>query len=323
MKARTGSQLALFDATETSGVKPVIDPEDLALAARAPSDVFFGTSSWTFPGWKHIVYDGHVTTQTLLEGEAGLHAYAAHPLLGTVGVDRSYYKHLTAEELRAYSAVLPPGFPCIVKLWSELVTLVPRNTSEKNPRFLDAELAAETIAPLVNEFSDHVGALLIPFPPLNLAMIRPDQFATRLDAFLGTLETPLPVAVEVRNRELVTPRYLDVLRAHRAAHVPVFWTGMPTLREQQRAAGPHGLFTTSFAVLRLMLPPFTRYQEKKAEYAPFNRIAVPQPEMRADAIELIALAKAAGAQKVFVLVNNKAEGSAPLTIRALITQLAH
>lgn len=324
MKPRKEPQLALFGAADLTGVRTVASAADSELGARAPTDVLFGTSSWTFPGWKDIVYSGQVTTQSLLEREAGLRAYAAHPLLKTVGVDRSYYNPLTAEELRAYGEALPPKFPCIVKLWSEIVTLVPRNTTEKNPRFLDAELAKETIAPLEREFREHVGALLIPFPPLNLAMLRPDQFATRLDAFLGTVSTTLPVAVEVRNRELVTPRYLDVLRAHKAAHVPVFWTGMPTLREQRRTVGAgdgRALFTSDFAVLRLMLPPFTRYAEKKAEYAPFNRIALAQPEMRADAIELIELARAAGVQRVFVLVNNKAEGSAPLTIRALVKSL--
>lgn len=317
-------QLALFGAEETSAVHGVTLPEDAELAAKAPPDILFGTSSWTFAGWKDIVYGGHVTTQSLLENEAGLRAYASHPLLRTVGVDRSYYNPLTANDLRAYKAALPANFPCVVKLWSELVTLVPRNTTERNPRFLDAEIARETIAPLETEFREHVGALLIPFPPLNLAMLRPDQFATRLDAFLSTVATPLPVAVEVRNRELVTPRYLDVLRAHKAAHVPVFWTGMPTLREQRRTLGGgdgRALFTSNFAVMRLMLPPFTRYAEKKAEYAPFNRIAEAQPEMRQDTRELLQLARAAGVQRVLVLVNNKAEGSAPLTIRALVKSL--
>lgn len=312
-------QLGLFAPETTAAVSPALATEDVELARVLPKDILFGTSTWTFPGWKDIVYRGHVTTQTLLVGEAGLRAYAAHPLFGTVGIDRSYYNPLTQAELEAYAAALPPGFPCVVKVWSELVSLVLRGTTERNPRFLDVELARETLLPLVSAFRDHVGALLVPFPPLPLAVLSPDRFATRLDAFLGTLDLPLPIAVEVRNRELVTPRYLDVLRSHRAAHVPVFWTGMPTLREQQRTSG---LFTTDFAVLRLMLPPFTRYEDKKAEYAPFNRIVTAQPDMRDDAADLVSLARAAGVQRVFVVVNNKAEGSAPLTIRALVRTLA-
>jgi uncharacterized protein YecE (DUF72 family) len=45
----------------------------------------------------------------------------------------------------------------------------------------------------------------------------------------------------------------------------------------------------------------------------------PNPEMRR---QTVALVRAAGERPVYVLVNNKAEGCAPATIRALAEELA-
>ena len=88
---------------------------------------------------------------------------------------------------------------------------------------------------------------------------------------------------------------------------------MPSLRRQLRAGQP----TAPFVILRLMLPPFTRYAERKATFAPFDRIREPQLEMREDVVAVLLAAAEAGCAEAFVLVNNQAEGSSPLTIREL------
>jgi hypothetical protein len=59
----------------------------------------------------------------------------------------------------------------------------------------------------------------------------------------------------------------------------------------------------------------------REEFAPFDRIVSPQPEMRADVVRLARACERAG-RTLFVLVNNKAEGSSPLTILALARALA-
>jgi len=84
-----------------------------SLASRLPSNVRFGTSSWSFPGWEGIVYAGAATTSQLARD--GLTAYARHPLFGTVGVDRSYYAPIPEDDFRRYAEQLPPGFPCCCK----------------------------------------------------------------------------------------------------------------------------------------------------------------------------------------------------------------
>ena len=78
------------------------------LAARVPPGVRFGTSSWSFPGWKGLVYSG-ARTQTALARE-GLTEYGRHPLLTTVGVDRSYYAPMPAADLASWATQLPASF---------------------------------------------------------------------------------------------------------------------------------------------------------------------------------------------------------------------
>jgi hypothetical protein len=76
-----------------------------------------------------------------------------------------------------------------------------------------------------------------------------------------------------------------------------------------------------FAVVRLSLQRGRDYAEEKARFAPFNRIVEPDPAMRAEVAEILGEAVAAG-RPAFLLVNNKAEGSAPLTVRAIAERVA-
>ena len=54
-------------------------PELVELAARLPSALRLGTMSWSFPGWRGLVY-GRDVPEGALAG-LGLTAYARHPLL--------------------------------------------------------------------------------------------------------------------------------------------------------------------------------------------------------------------------------------------------
>jgi hypothetical protein len=55
-------------------------------------------------------------------------------------------------------------------------------------------------------------------------------------------------------------------------------------------------------------------------FEPYNRIVRPNPQMRADVIELIRHG-IIEARSIYALVNNRAEGSAPLTIQAIVDEM--
>ncbi|MEQ8461231.1 MAG: DUF72 domain-containing protein [Sandaracinaceae bacterium] len=306
---------------------PAPDPELVALAEAIPPHVRFGTSSWTFEGWRDLVYQKRYATKQAFVRES-LREYAAHPLFDTVGVDRSYYAPLTREDWRAQAAQLPPGFRACSKVWGELTTRVfPRHdrygerAGQPNPFFLDPPRFLESVLiPLIEGFDDHAGPLIVEIPPSPVAT-EPRAFAASIDRFLRGVPSEVPLAFELREPALLSDAYLSVLRRHpHASHVINLHTRMPTVREQMERGAIDAAGAGAPLVCRLMLPPGRRYAEMKEAYAPFDRIVEPQPEMRADVVALIEATR--GVCELYVLVNNKVEGSSPLTVRGLVEELS-
>ena len=76
-----------------------------------------------------------------------------------------------------------------------------------------------------------------------------------------------------------------------------------------------------FLMVRLLLRPGAAYEEQREAFAPFDRLVAPDESMRDQVVALVGRA-IARAVPAYVLVNNKAEGSSPLTIEALARRLA-
>jgi uncharacterized protein YecE (DUF72 family) len=314
-------------------IEPHVTEEDRVLGARVPSWIHLGTSSWSFPGWTGLLWNGRHTDDEL--ARAGLRAYAQHPLFRTVSIDRSYYGPLRAEDVAAYarqldeaSALTPslPPFRVVSKVWEEITTAVfpkhPRygaRGGEKNPHFLDAGRFLSEVLEPYRPFAKHFGPFVFELTPMPKGALDERTLSAKVDAFVSALPNSFQWAFELRNEELLTPRWGDVLRAHGAAHVFTFWTAMPSLRVQLARVGA---LPSRVLVARLMLPPFMRYAEKKAEYAPFDRVVAPQPDMHDDVLALLRAAEDADCSDAFILANNKAEGSAPLTVKALAERVA-
>jgi uncharacterized protein YecE (DUF72 family) len=322
-------QLSLFDLTPTRGRDDSTDVQEMdwpaevrALGERLPACVRFGTSSWSFPGWAGLVYRRPRTQAELARD--GLREYARYPLFGTVGIDRSYYAPLSGEDLKRYAAQLPAGFPCCAKVPAMYASPVLPGTGRgpepvPNPVFLSARgFLTDVLHPFHLHFARHLGPFILEIPPVPAeARQEPLAFADQLGRFLDALPRGCPISVELRDRRLITPAYEAVLHQYGAAHVLNYWSAMPSLREQ---AGMIDVTRAPFSVVRLLLRPGTRYETRRHDFRPFNRIVEQDDGLRRDVTRIVM--DAAGRQQpVYVLVNNKAEGSAPLTIRALAEQL--
>lgn len=337
-----GEEDATTDSIRGLRIEPLIRDEDHELARQIPRFVRFGTSSWSFPGWSGIVWRDTPTENEL--AKAGLAAYAQQPLLRAVSLDRTYYAPLRADDVKGYSAQLAfaassprasslPLFKMTTKVWDEITTAIfPRHprygvrAGTRNVSFLDhARFEAEVLLPYIDAGAPAwLGPFVFELTPMPRGALDERTLVTRVDDFLSRLPATMPSgqpwqwAFELRNQELFGSRWLDMLRANRAAHVFTFWTAMPPLQMQLRAKA----ITAPFTVVRLMLPPYTRYASRKADFAPFNVIAEPQEEMRDDVVDILRAAASAGCSEGYVLVNNKAEGSAPLTVRAIAKKAA-
>lgn len=292
------------------------------IAARLPETLRFGTSSWSFPDWEGIVYSARRTAAELARD--GLREYVLHPLLRTVGIDRSYYAPIPAGDLERYAAQLRPGFPCCAKAPEAVTSPVlgdrTRGPLTANPDFLRPQrFIEEMIEPFRAHFVGHTGPFVIQLPPAPASFrLPPDRFARALDDFLSALPRGFAYAVELRDASLLTTEYADVVRRRGAAHVYNYATAMPFPAEQAAVAAPD---RAPFTMIRLLLPPGTRYAERRDALWPFVEASDPDLEMRGQVVDLVRRGLSTG-NPVYVLVNNKAEGCAPLTIRALADLLA-
>jgi uncharacterized protein YecE (DUF72 family) len=305
---------------ERVGPAPItLELEDLGQALHP--EIRLGPSTWSFPGWAGIVYDRKYTPTRL--AHEGLAALAQHPLLRAAGVDRTHYAPIPAADFAAYAEVVPAGFRFLVKA-HEALTLSrfpdrPRYGRDRglgNPLYLDPSYAAEAVVgPYVEGLQEKGGALLFQFAPQDLG--GPARFADELGAFLAALPRGPLYAVELRNRELLIPRYAEALAAAGAVHCINAHPRMPDVRTQ---AALTDLATAPALVVRWLLGPGETYEDAGKRFAPFDRLQEEDVHARRG---LAALSRESIArhQSVLITVNNNAEGSAPLSIERLAAEI--
>ena len=303
------------------GDVPLPDPPDdlKALAQRIPPTIHFGTSTWTYDGWAgevyHRDYKGAQPAKRLEE-------YGRYPMFQTVGIDSAFYDPLSEETLAAYAKVLPPGFPCVSKVWDRITA---RRFNQdrrwgnlaglRNPDFQNAQLFKDAVLlPYARVFRDHAGCFVFEFQAMRGKDL-PDigAWADELHGFLEQLPPDFRYAVELRNPELLHDLHGAVLKQHGVAHVFNSWTEMPSIGAQLDLPWT---FPANFTIARALLKPGRKYEDAVRRFEPYDQVREPQPDLRRDILRLMAEAVRRRIEALIV-VNNRAEGNAPGTIRAL------
>jgi len=301
-----------------------------AAAALAHQGVFIGTSSWKYPGWLGQLYDQSRYVWHGRYSESRLQRlclieYAE--VFKTVCVDAAYYKFPETRSLEDLASQVPADFQFAFKVTDQITlkrfTNLPRfgpRAGQVNPDFLNADLFKEAVlGPHVRTFHDHVGCLVFEFQAMRGKDL-PDvtEWVEQLDEFLSALPRDVRYAVELRNPELLDPLHGAVLARHGVAHVFNSWTEMPPIGAQLELPW---VFPTDFLVARALLRPGRAYTDAVKLFEPYDRVREPNPELRSDLLRLIDEATRRRIE-AFVLANNRAEGNAPGTIRALASALA-
>ncbi len=318
-------QLGLFDDAPSPLPRAVgaAPPADHLrdLARRLPAGLRLGTSSWTFPGWAGIVYDRAVAQSVLARD--GLAAYASHPLLRTVGLDRAYYRPIPQEAFRGLASAVPEDFRFLVKADRLLTSPVDPErlgVRDPNPRFLDSGRAAdEVVAPMVEGLGGRAGPLLFQFPPIPPNLVGgTGRFVDRLHRFLAALPVGPLYAVELRSSAFLTPEYAQALEATGAAHCFNVHPAMPRLERQLALLQP---YQQPALVVRWMLHAGLAYEAARDRYEPFDRIVDEDDDSRERITRAIFDALLAE-RRAYVVASNKAEGSAPLSVLRLAERVA-
>ncbi|QKV52894.1 DUF72 domain-containing protein [Comamonas antarctica] len=300
------------------------------IAAQLPPLLRMGCSTWSYPGWEDLVWDGPYDSSVL--AKHGLAAYAQHPLLRTVCIDRSFWRPLTVSQYLAYAGQLPEDFRCVVKCPSVVTDALVRAEDgrgrETNPAFLDAQLAVSAfVQPTLEGLGQRLGVLVFQLSPLTWDWLtRPKDLFARLQALLEAVQAQLVdhpeviVAVEVRDPELLVPAFAQALRAAGATFCLGLHGKMPPIEDQLpllRSLWP-GPLVCRWNLNRRFGP--YGYEDAQKAHAPFNAIVSPDPHTRALLARTIAGITGAG-QRAYVTVSNDAEGCAPRSIALLAEEL--
>jgi len=301
------------------------------LAQQLPAQLRFGVSTWSYPGWEGLVWDGEYDPATL--SKHGLGAYHRHPLLRTVCVDRSFWRPLTAGQYAAYAGQVDDGFRFVVKCPASVTDAQIRGDEGKardpNPEFLDPGLAIERfVQPALDGLGAKLGVLVFQLSPLPWSWLgQPASLLDRLGGMLAAVRqtlaarTRVVVAVEVRDPELLNQALVDTLKAHGATFCLGLHGKMPPIEEQLpvlRALWP-GPLVCRWNLNRIFGA--YGYADAQKKHGPFNAIVSEDPHTRAVLARTVRGITGAG-QPAYVTVSNDAEGCAPLSIQKLAQAIA-
>ncbi len=302
-------------------------PYNFDASQALPKNIKFGTSTWTYPGWKGLIYFNDYRSEKQFKSES-LGEYCKCPLFKTVGIDSSFYSPLTEKLLLHYAGLVPEDFRWVSKVWERItIPAYPRHArygklaGQNNPQFLDAKLFIERVlAPFVHpEIGKHAGPFVFQFPTIANDLLTKLSFLERLNNFLGELPKDFRYAVELRNPGLLTEKYFRLLNDHGATHCFNHWNFMPSLKDQMLLAANAGGLVADFYVARLLTPRGVDYAGAVKLFTPYDKIKKPNPEARDHAAILVkrAIERKADA---YIIVNNRLEGHSPGTIDAIIAK---
>jgi uncharacterized protein YecE (DUF72 family) len=236
-----------------------------------------------------------------------------------VSLDRTFYAPLTTAEFAHYAAQVPDDFRFVVKAPAAITDPVVRKAgsgeaARDNPSFLDAAgAAAAFVKPAIAGLGAKAGPLVFQFPPLGRRMLaNVPRLIARIAAFVAALPRDPLYAIEVRDPELVSADFAHALATAGAVPCLALHARMPSVDLQ---AGTLGVNTSAAGplVVRWNLHAGRSYDDAKADYFPFNRIIEEDLPSRT-ALARLARTTAAAGRDVFITINNKAEGSAPLSV---------
>ncbi|GJG96596.1 DUF72 domain-containing protein [Cupriavidus pauculus] len=302
-----------------------------ALGQSLPANLYFGTSSWSYPGWHGLVYDGQYTESLL--SRKGLRACARHPLLRAAGIDRGFYGPIPIADYMNYASQVPEGFRFLVKAPASVCDAWLRGPDGAgrlaNAAFLDPEIAIrDFVVPATSGLGQRCGPLLFQLSPLQSVADDGPSFFARLDAFLAALPPLDPAltpyacyAVEMRDSALLTPRYIRLLRERGVRFCLAARDRLPPVPRQAQAQSLMDDGAPGPLVLRWMLREGRSYAMAEKAFMPFDKLADPDDETRDAIADVVARTLRTG-QPAYVIVSNNAEGCAPLSIARLAAAIA-
>ena len=334
-KAMKSNDRPLYDDAPMTGapVRPAPSDEALrTLVKRVPEGLRLGTCGWASPGWRGSIYAPSSGTDTL-PSAAGLAAYARYPLVNTVSLERHAQRPYGASDLEAFAAAVPEHFRFTVLMPADVTDPFLRRRdgvpAGDNPYFLDVAAAADRLALIAQSLGTKCGPVLLEFAPFPREWTADatalQQTVGRLEAFLGELKARSPdgtvLGAELRTPALLTPRFVSALNRVGVRPVMGLHHLMPVAVRQSRALrhaedprdeNPDWRFSGPLIVRWSRSAPLAHVLR-----LPGNTLPASDPTTRA-VISSLAVRALKSKMPAWILAGNRAEGSAPGTLRAIL-----
>jgi uncharacterized protein YecE (DUF72 family) len=295
------------------------------LRELAAEGVYIGGSSWKYEGWLGQIY---TSERYWVRGRFSRQRFEAECLreyaetFPTVCGDFAFYQFPSAEFWRRLFQQAPAGFQFAFKVPEQITCKEfpthPRygpQAGRENEMFLERNALQQMFLAPLNRYRQKTGLLIFEFGTFAKRAF-PDvgAFLDRLDPFLAGLPPDFRYAVEIRNPDFLEREYFACLRQHGVAHVYNAWSRMPELRWQLSIRDS---VTAPFLVCRALLRRGRPYEKAVSLFTPYRELRDPNPEARQSMRLLIGRARE-DKRMLFLFVNNRLEGNAPLTILSVV-----
>jgi uncharacterized protein YecE (DUF72 family) len=306
------------------------------LAARRPKSLFMGCFGWKEPAWRGLIYTKTSGEQSIFS-EEGLAAYAAHPLVNCLSLERGYYRPYRARELSALAACVPEHFRFLVRAPQTVTDVMLRdrwgNAKGPNPDYLNPDEAARFISETARGLGEKCGAVVFEMAPPPKGAIRSTGDAVRLTEHIARFAAEvqernlagLTLAVELRSTRLLTPRLLSGLKDAGVRYSVGLHMLMPGILRQTSALKRYEGVPDDVADWALSAPLIIRWSRSAAlshvNFRAGERLWASDPLTRSGIVSLL-LRAAAGGQEAYLAVSDRAEGSAPRTLLSILSEYA-
>jgi uncharacterized protein YecE (DUF72 family) len=201
------------------------------LKPSTPDNLRLGTSSWSSEDWVGAFYPPGTSAAGYLA------EYAKH--YDTVEVDSTFYRTPSASMVQNWRQRTPPGFVFAAK--------VPR-TITHDKVLEDCSTELKEFLGVMDLLGDKLGPLLFQFPYFNKqAFAQADDFLARLEPFLAKLPSGYLFAVELRNKNWMSSRLVDMLRKKK---ISLALIDHPWMTPISQLAARFDLLTADFGYIR-------------------------------------------------------------------------
>lgn len=317
------------------------DPEKFFFGGMHPH-VLLGTASDRYSGWLGQIYTeeryrGRIKSRSHTVGGRkfreevlpvdSVSEYFEH--FSVLEIDYTFYRPLldrdgkpetTYSTLQHYALALSDGDRLMLKVPQAVFAQKLRSGAGYVPNedYLNRELFIDRFyEPAKKILGPHLAGFVFEQEyQVKGDRLPPEEVAESLERFFESIPEDDRYHVELRTETYLAPCVFDVFERHRIGQILSHWTWLPSLLKQFRISGER--FFNRISVVRLLTPRGVKYEDAYARAHPFDRMVegMMQEEMIRETVTLMAKAAEAGV-RMYVIVNNRAGGNAPMIAREL------